>query len=247
MNERVGQFLEQHFGSVLNSRRTALSVVAVLLVSNIVTNRLLPTAWYVPWNGGVAGLLLLLALRGVGLRFSDLGLGQRQHRSGIRWGAYLAILIALTFAIGLAIPATRELFRDRRAIGTGWDTLYRIFVSVPLGTVAVEEIAFRGVLPAVLERHASRLRSVIVSSFLFGLWHILPSANLNRNNAVIRDSLSGPVGRSIAIGGAVLSTAMVGMFFCWLRFQSRSLLAPIITHIASNSFAYAVAWYVLRN
>lgn len=222
-----------------------IAAVALLIVSNVMANRVLPATWFVPWNMAITLALLGLATRLDHLTFEALGLGRSTHRMGLHWGAVLCLGAALVFGIGLVLPATRELFRDRRALGTGWDTLYRIFISVPLGTVAVEEIAFRAVLPAMLERRTKRLNAIFFSSFLFGVWHILPSSNLNRNNAVVRDSLSGPIGRTIAISAAVLSTTIVGLFFCWLRYRSCSLLTPLILHCTTNSLAYAGAWYVL--
>jgi membrane protease YdiL (CAAX protease family) len=34
--------------------------------------------------------------------------------------------------------------------------------------------------------------------------------------------------------------------FAWLRLRSRSLVAPVLAHIATNGVALVVAWFVLR-
>ncbi|MET9258558.1 CPBP family glutamic-type intramembrane protease [Amycolatopsis sp. NPDC004079] len=60
-----------------------------------------------------------------------------------------------------------------------WLALARI----QLGTVLIEEIAFRGVLPALLGA-SERWRPVLSASVLFGLRHLLPSLALAQNAAV---------------------------------------------------------------
>ena len=226
--------------------KTMAGVVALVVCSNVMSNRVLPSWLYVLWNAGVAVVLVVIALRVDRLSLSDVGLGRSQLRLGLRWGGTLAACVAVVYAVGLAVPTTRELFRDKRADGTGWDTLYMAFVSVPFGTVLLEEVAFRGVLPAVFTHRMSRRAAIACSSLLFGLWHLLPAANINRTNAVLNESLSGASGQVIAIAGAVLSTAAVGVFFCWLRYRSNSLLTPILLHISTNSLAYVGAHFVLR-
>jgi membrane protease YdiL (CAAX protease family) len=34
--------------------------------------------------------------------------------------------------------------------------------------------------------------------------------------------------------------------FCWLRLRSRSLIAPVMAHLATNGLALAVAWFTLH-
>lgn len=226
--------------------RTVAAVVTLVVVSNVMSNRVLPSAWYIAWNLGVTVALVTIALRVDRLRLVDLGLARDDLGSGFRWGGLLAAGVAIAYAVGLAIPSTRELFRDDRANGTGWHTLYRAFIAVPFGTVVLEEVAFRGVLPAVFTHRVSRRAAIGWSSLLFGLWHLLPAAHINRTNAALRDSLSGPVGQALAVAGAVLSTAVVGVFFCWLRDRSRSLVTPILLHISTNSLAYLGAHLALQ-
>ena len=58
------------------------------------------------------------------------------------------------------MPAVNELFEDRR-VSTGVATLlYQAVVRIPLGTVLLEEIAFRSVLPALLATRLGVLRGV---------------------------------------------------------------------------------------
>jgi membrane protease YdiL (CAAX protease family) len=35
--------------------------------------------------------------------------------------------------------------------------------------------------------------------------------------------------------------------FCWLRLRSRSLIAPVIAHAATDGLALAVAWFAVHH
>ena len=48
------------------------------------------------------------------------------------------------------------------------------------------------------------------------------------------------------MAGTVLVTFVAGLVFCWLRFRSRSLVAPILAHLSTNGVALVVAWIVVR-
>ena len=36
------------------------------------------------------------------------------------------------------------------------------------------------------------------------------------------------------------------LWWCWIRYRARSILATMIAHVASNSVAYTIAWFVTR-
>ncbi|CAB4546643.1 unannotated protein [freshwater metagenome] len=232
-----------------NARWTLFGVLATLLVSNIMANEVLPSWAYVPWNLTVAALLLLIAIRWDGRTVDDIGLEPRKFQSGLRWGGAASALLLSIYLIGLALPFTNRLFQDSRAdISLGslaWETL----IMVPLGTVLMEEIAFRGVLPAMFRTRFSRhangaLRADLLAALLFGFWHVLPSWNVNTVNPVFRDLLPGPLGQAAAITAGVLGTGVAGMGLSWLRNRSDSLIAPVLMHCSSNSLGYLLAWIV---
>ncbi|NNF68536.1 MAG: CPBP family intramembrane metalloprotease [Acidimicrobiia bacterium] len=200
----------------------------------------LPPAWYVPVNLVAAVGLLWLAQR-IHLTPSELGLGREQAPAGMKWGIAGGFVVAVVLALGVAIPATRPLFDDARAAGIGPGLLaYRALIRIPLGTVLLEEVAFRSVLLAAWRRVASLPVAVIGSSVVFGLWHIRPAIDLLIENDVAAD---GPV-RLLVVGGAVAGTALAGVAFCWLRVRSDSLLAPALAHLAANSLATVFAYLV---
>jgi membrane protease YdiL (CAAX protease family) len=45
---------------------------------------------------------------------------------------------------------------------------------------------------------------------------------------------------------APFSTSVAGVVFSWLRLRSRSLVACVIAHFATNGVALAVAWFVVH-
>jgi membrane protease YdiL (CAAX protease family) len=46
--------------------------------------------------------------------------------------------------------------------------------------------------------------------------------------------------------GAVAVTFIAGLAFCWLRLRSRSLIAPVMAHVATNGLALTVAWFTVH-
>jgi membrane protease YdiL (CAAX protease family) len=63
------------------------------------------------------------------------------------------------------------------ASSTATNLLVAMFIRVPFGTVLLEEIAFRGVLPALMGADGQRWmwRPVLGASVLFGLFHVFPA------------------------------------------------------------------------
>lgn len=186
----------------------------------------------------MAALLVILA-RASGVSWADLGLGRSNAGRGVLVGAAAFVGVAAVLVVAAVIPATRPLFEDERAADvTGAAVAYHALVRIPLGTVVLEEVAFRGVLPAMLAGACSLRAAVGWSSALFGMWHVVPTVEALRAN-------------DLAVGvapvtGAVLVTAAAGVAFCWLRLRSGSVLAPALAHVATNSVALVVAVWVLH-
>jgi membrane protease YdiL (CAAX protease family) len=227
------------------------AVLGTLVVSNVMANQVLPSWAYIPWNCTVAVVLVLIAVRLDGATANDLGLATRRLPDGLRWGAAVSAGLLAVYLIGLALPFTRELFNDDRADVGLSALLWRTLVAIPLGTVLMEEIAFRGVLPAMFRRRTAEhpngaLRADIYAALLFGVWHVLPSLDLTESNQALGDLLPGPVGVIAAIAAGVVGTAFAGMVLSWLRNRSGSLAAPAMVHIASNSIGFVLAWFVQR-
>ena len=223
-------------------------VIAVLAVSNVLANRVLPEVWYVPAN-----LLVVVVVVWLGRRVvadDELGLGQ--WRRGAAFGAVLAAATAVVMLVALAMPVFRQLYQDRRVDGEIGAVLVQALVRAPFGTVLLEEVAFRSVVPALaaqgrVGRPPSVLRGSVVASVLFGWWHVLPAWNLTDANDVAGDVFgTGAVGTTLAVLFAVAGTTVAGLWWCWIRYRSGSVLSTVIAHTATNSIGYLFAYAVTR-
>jgi membrane protease YdiL (CAAX protease family) len=197
---------------------TVAVVLGILVLHNLLTNLWFTSQWlYVPVNLATAGGLVAVA--GVAVPVGSWGPGV----------AAAAVVLAAIAVVGVAAP---RLLADRRMAGVdARGTAWRALVRIPLGTVALEEVAFRAVLPALL--------SPVAAAALFGLWHVLPAAKTLDVNGVRRH-------RGAAVAGAVAVTAVVGLVLWKLRVAAGGLAAPALVHVAANSGATVAASVVLR-
>jgi membrane protease YdiL (CAAX protease family) len=201
------------------------AVLVLLAAHNLLANRWADGRGYVPVNLATAGVVVALA--GPGRR----GLAVGSPAVGV--AAALAVLVAM--GVVAARPRTRRLLADRRMAGVdARGTAWRALVRIPLGTVVLEEVAFRGVLPALV--------SPAGAAGLFGLWHIVPAAKTFDVNGF---ALS-PRSRAWVLAGAVAGTAAAGLALWALRVAGGGLLAPALVHAAANSGATVAAYAVLR-
>jgi uncharacterized protein len=224
----------------------ALALVLTLAVAgNAAMNLLIPPPLYVPAALLLALLAVLVAVRVGGCDARDLGLDREQLGQGLRLGAAAAAVLAVVLIVGAALPATRELFADRRVDPHSVLLLYNTLVRIPLGTVVLEETLFRGVLLGLALRRWSPPVAVAFSSVLFGLWHLLPARGLSGFNPMVATATQGTLRHGLVIVLAVAATALAGAIFCWLRLRTGSLAAPSMLHLAGNSLAFLLAWTVL--
>ena len=203
-------------------------VVAGLSAWNYVINRRVAPDRYVAAN--LAASAALLAVGSVRASREQLGL-RAGHGIGI--GGAGAAVVGLGAVAASRIPATARLFEDQRV--SAEDVAYQTLVRIPMGTVVLEEVAFRSVLPALLDG-PDRARVSLGSGALFGLWHIIPTLTTLDINGVHE-----PATRTTAvlIGGA--ATAAAGLLFDKLRLRSGSVLAPMLVHWSANAVSYAIA------
>ncbi|MGH3344134.1 MAG: lysostaphin resistance A-like protein [Carbonactinosporaceae bacterium] len=214
-------------------------VVAVLAAANVLNNRVFPAAY--PVTGLVAAAFLVAIAQGAGLGYRGLGLGRGSLVPGLRWALLVLGFVAVLYALGAALPWTQGLFLDRRVAGAGaGQVAYQVLLRIPLGTVLLEEVAFRGVLYGLLLRERGVVAATVGSSVLFGLWHVLPALATLPSHPLLQDRLGG-AGVMLTIVGAVLATALGGVLFCELRRLSGSLLAPLGLHYAFNGLGFLIA------
>lgn len=232
-----------------DSRVTVLTLAAFVLVLAVVNvwvhvdgGRRVPTLVTRP----LVAVLLLAMGAAAGLSWAQLGIGSGALGRSALWGGVCAALVAAGYAVALAVPRAHPLFLDpRHRLGPA-SALVTAFVAVPLGTVVLEEVAFRGVLWGLLEREHGGAWATAVSSLLFGLWHVLPALDAVRSGAALSRTAGGgrPLGTVVA---TVAFTAAAGVPLAGLRWWTGGLLAPILLHWAINAcgvLASARVWAI---
>ena len=153
----------------IGGRRT-LGLVLVGLAAARVVDRAVPGS-HLAVGLGLAACLVAVA-RALGLTAADLGLARSTWSSGLRWGAAAAALVGAVYALASLLAPVREVFPDGES-DIGRAALWAVLVVIPLGTVLPEELAFRGLLLALLERRHGMVAASLLSSGLFGLWHVV--------------------------------------------------------------------------
>jgi membrane protease YdiL (CAAX protease family) len=221
----------------------ACLVIAVLAAVNVIDIRV-PHAALVAGPVCAAGLPAIGRL--AGLSWADMGLGRGTWRPGLKWAGAIIGASAVVIAAGAALPLTRNAFRDNRYHLDLGNALLTSLVLIPVGTVLLEEVAFRGVLWGLLRRAYGTVTATVVSSLLFGLWHALPSLGLASDNQAITQTIgTGRSAQVVTVLGTMAFTACAGVVFCELRRRSGSLLAPASLHWAVNGLsvlASAAVW-----
>jgi membrane protease YdiL (CAAX protease family) len=139
--------------------------------------------------------------------------------------------VVAAFGLAAVIPAARPLLDDQRIAGLDRRQLaYQVLLRIPVGTVAWEEIAFRGVLQAALRRVLAEPSATAVGCAVFGVWHIRPTIEALAVNRLA----AGRGARILAVTGVAAGTAGAGAVLCLLRERSGSLAAPVLLHLAAN-------------
>lgn len=95
-----------------------------------------------------------------------------------------------------------------------WGVLFTIGIVAPV----IEELLFRGVILDGIQLRYGAKTAVIVSSFLFGLTHLIP--------------------------WAIVNAFLLGFFFAWLKLKTGSLRLCIIAHSLYNSIPLILSKYV---
>jgi membrane protease YdiL (CAAX protease family) len=226
--------------------RFEIGIVALVAAYSVVIGLLLPDWAYVPANLAATAAVMFLAIRH-GFTRQELGLEGSEVGSGLRWGSGSGLLIVIAVVVAASIPAFRDYFADGRFLGTSAGLAsYHLLIRIPIGTVVFEEVLFRSVLLGMFLRRMGTVAAVVWSSVLFGLWHIIPTLNGLKTNE-LGDQVDSAIATTATVAGAVAVTFAAGIAFSWLRLRSRSIVAPMMAHLAVNASAYLVGYLIVRN
>ena len=216
----------------------AVGLVIVALAGAKVVDRAVPGA-HVAVGLGLVVCLVAIA-RGQGLTAVDLGLARSTWPAGLRWGAAAAALVGTAYALAYMSGPVRESLPDGEG-GLGRTALWTVLVVIPLGTVLPEELVFRGLLLALLGRRYGLLAASLLSSGLFGLWHVVPALGGGTANATMASVVGADAaGTVVRVVVTVVFTALAGVVLCALRLRSGSLLAPVLAHWTVNGLGFIV-------
>ena len=220
-----------------------LGTLALLVSVTLLNNAAAPDL-YLLWACGAIGGLVLLA-RADGLQRRDWGFGPVTGRA-TRAAAVLAGVTATAMLVGTQLPGVATAYEDDRVAGmSAGQVAFAALIRVPVGTALVEELAFRGVLLAMLTRRYGIGWGVAGSSVAFGAWHLLPSLDLATGNAAIGSALgTHPLA---AAGIAMVAASLAGAFLCLLRIKYDHVIAPLAVHVTTNSVGYLLAWLMLKS
>ncbi len=229
---------------MVNAGRCFVQTVSVLIVFTIAR------AFGLLGPPAVSVSLLIAALVliawSAGATRVDLGLGRADVGAGLRYGAGAFGVVLLVLVAAAVIPVTSGFLHDSRAQIDGGRLLYELGVSIVLLTAIPEELACRGVLLGSALGLWSPWRASLITSALFGLWHIAPTLHTMQDNHAVAGVSAGVGGQVLLVLGSIAVTFAAGLVFCWLRLRSRSLIAPIMAHVAANGLALTVAWFAVH-
>ena len=227
-------------GAQRPSTQALAGLVAAAAVYNNALNLLrpsAPTVQYVGLNTAAAAAVVAVGRR-LGLDDEAMGLSRRQWRSGAVWAARAVAGVAAIVAAVAAIPATTGLLDDRRADVEPADFWRWIGVRIPLGTVVLEEVTFRGVLYGALASRWSPRAAAAGSSAVFGVWHVVPTLH----TLEINDPGASRRAKVAAVAGGVATTTLAGIPLCFLRRRGGGILASTAAHVAANVLFTSAAW-----
>lgn len=231
-------------GPLLGTGPAIAGVLAVLTVVNLTRSTVVPGGVHLWFNLANGAIVLAIGLA-AGVGHDELGTRPDRLRSGARWGFGAAGIVTAAVALGAVlaalVPGAPDAFDDDRAAVGAAELALRALVIIPVGTVLVEELVFRGVLHGLLRRVLPPWPALLVGSAAFAAWHLFPASRGSSDNAV-----SGSLGLLAVLGGTFAATFVAGLVFGWLRDRSGSLLAPGLAHTGTNSVPLIVAWLVGR-
>jgi membrane protease YdiL (CAAX protease family) len=220
-------------------------ILGLVFYANIISNEVLNKLWHIPFQLGILGIALFIA-RAAGTTWTAMGMRNDRLRSGARVGGTIVALVAIALLIGVAVPHTRELFRDDEIAeaSVAW-VLFHGLVRIPIATALYEEVLFRGIVFGMLMHRHRPLVAGILTSVLFGFWHILPTLDAI-DTSPVGTMFSGPVGSVVVVAGSVLGTAVAGIGFLLVRLYANSTLAAVLVHIGTNSLGLLLSLVVIR-
>lgn len=222
--------------------------VCLIALYSFVITRYIPKRYY-----SFSNLLIACGALGygiiAGLNTQQLGL----NLTAIKQSAVVGAAVALPVVVVIFIMASHKNLRRHFSNTPGKQYnlrtfCYELLFRVPFGTAFSEEVIFRSVLLALLISSHSTVVAVIISSLLFGLWHILPTLHTIKSHDPLIEIMEDTRKRNLlALTTTVLATTVAGVIFALLTITTDSFIAAWILHSVINGTAilggYMTVWY----
>lgn len=222
----------------MNQVLSVIGFVLLLAGYSYAITHIIPKRFYTLCNLLASGLALVYASL-LGLDLDVLGLDQADFLKGLLFGVIFSLPIIIGLPFLVFNKRTKTLFSAKPS---GFKTLRSALVElglrVPFGTALSEEILFRGVLLGLLVHYFQTPTALIISSAIFGLWHILPTLKdfeeIDPLTTTVESKLPK---RTHTVLITLIATTLIGIVFGWLKIASGSLVAPWTVHAALNLVA----------
>ncbi|OGH21635.1 MAG: hypothetical protein A2629_01885 [Candidatus Levybacteria bacterium RIFCSPHIGHO2_01_FULL_41_15] len=155
---------------------------------------------------------------------------------------FLTLLIGILLIINLG---RRIKFKDPRFffLKSPQTLMFGVFVHILIGTVIFEEIVHRGIILARFQEIMSPFNSILFSSLVFAIWHIVSITRLVWPS--IKFTIRILHFQYAAFLGVILLMFIGGLTFSLIRFYSGNIAGSVVAHGMINS-GTLIAFYILR-
>lgn len=178
----------------------------------------------------VPALILVYSYALDELSIADLGVGFEASWRNISVVSLLCLAIIYLFVLIRSIQANDELraeiarkferYKDILPVTRNEMLIFTLILSVSAGIC--EELIFRAYLYPFLDGHMGMVVAIILSSAVFGLWHLYLGWQ------------------------EVIKTSVMGALFCGIYIFTGNIILPILVHIFIDVYSGLMAYFAMR-
>ncbi len=128
----------------------------------------------------------------------------------------IVLLFGISSPIGKLIPMPESI--EKALMNFGSQTGIFAFLTMVIAAPILEELLFRGIVLDGLLKKYSPIKSILISSLLFGLVHLNP--------------------------WQFITGSIIGIFSGWVYYRTRSLSFSIIIHAAANLSGFLMRFFI---